>query len=46
MLRPLSPGTHILHFSGANIDLAGTQTFATEVIYNLTVAEDNVGIQG
>jgi hypothetical protein len=42
MLKPLPPGTHILHFSGANIDLAGTQTFATEVIYRLTVTEDNV----
>jgi hypothetical protein len=42
MLGPLQQGTHILHFSGANIDLAGTQTFATEVIYNLTVTDDNV----
>jgi len=46
MLRPLPPGTHVVQFSGANIDLAGTQTFATEVIYNLTVTEDNVSIQG
>jgi hypothetical protein len=37
MLKPLPPGIHIVHFSGANIDLAGTQTFATEVIYTLTV---------
>jgi hypothetical protein len=42
MLKPLSPGTHILHASGANIDLAGTQTFASEVIYTLTVTEDGV----
>jgi hypothetical protein len=42
MIMPLTPGIHIVHFSGANIDLAGTQTFATEVIYNLTVTEDNV----
>jgi hypothetical protein len=43
MLKPLPPGTHILHSSGANIDLAGTQTFASEVIYTLTITEDNVG---
>jgi hypothetical protein len=43
MLKPLTPGTHILHSSGANIDLAGTQTFASEVIYTLTITEDNVG---
>jgi hypothetical protein len=43
MLRPLAPGTHILHSSGANIDLAGTQTFASEVIYTLTVTEGGVG---
>ena len=43
MLKPLPPGTHIIQFSGANIDLAGTQTFATEVIYHLTLIEDNTG---
>ncbi len=44
MLAPLPPGPHILHFSGANIeDITGTQTFATEVIYNLNITEDNVG---
>jgi hypothetical protein len=42
MLAPLPPGTHVLHLSGANIDLAGTQTFASEVIYTLTVTDDNV----
>jgi hypothetical protein len=46
MLAPLPPGIHIVHSSGANIDLAGTQTFASEVIYNLTISGDNVGIQG
>jgi len=35
MLEPLPPGKHIIYLSGANI--AGEQTFATEVIYNLTV---------
>lgn len=41
MLKPLPPGPHVLHFSGANIDIVGTQTFATEAIYRLTVTEDN-----
>jgi hypothetical protein len=40
MLEPLPPGNHIVHFGGTNIDLTGTQTFATEVIYNLTVTEN------
>ena len=40
MITPLTPGTHILHASGANI--ADTQTFASEVIYTLTVTEENV----
>ena len=39
MLEPLPPGKHILHFGGVLIDLTGTQTFANEVIYNLTVTE-------
>jgi hypothetical protein len=39
MVKPLPAGIHILHFSGANIDLTGTQTFATEVVYNLTVTQ-------
>ena len=40
MIKPLTPGTHILHASGANI--ADTQTFASEVIYTLTVTGENV----
>lgn len=43
MLKPLPPGTHIIQFSGANVDIGGTQTFATEVIYHLTLIEDNTG---
>jgi hypothetical protein len=40
MLKPIPPGIHTLQFSGANIDLTGTQTFATEVIYNLNVTQN------
>jgi hypothetical protein len=46
LLKPLSAGTHMIHSSGANIDIVGTQTFASEVVYNLTVTEDNVNTQG
>ena len=46
MVKPLPPGLHTVQFSGANIDLTGTQTFATEVIYNLTVAEEAINSGG
>jgi hypothetical protein len=40
ILEPLSVGEHEIHFSGVNTDIEGTQTFALEVIYDLTIVDE------
>ena len=41
-LKPLTPGKHEIHFSGAGVDYTttSTNTFATETTYHLTVKPD------
>jgi hypothetical protein len=38
-LKPLPPGKHELHFSGASVDYTstGTSAFATDATYHITV---------
>src|SRR5438874_7160798 len=44
ILKPLPPGKHEVHFSGASVDFtsSGVQNFATEAKYHLTVSKINM----
>ncbi len=37
MLKPLPRGQHVIHFTGVNPDVTGTQTFVVDVTYRLDV---------
>jgi hypothetical protein len=39
MLQPLEPGNHVLHVRAANTSIEGTQLFAVDVVYKLTVVK-------